>query len=170
MSSILGTPLSRKPVAWFWFLVAALPAVYFAWAAVAESSSWVVPAILGGIATLIFLEPRLRKPEQETVQVDENGVLRLVGSVREQIKWNEIEEISILTTDHGPFAEDVFFALGGPNNHSCLVPHDAAVRTKLLEELQARFPSLDNKIVITAMGSTRKNSFLIWKKLDGNAA
>jgi len=69
----------------------------------------------GRIAFLIFLEPRLRKQARETVQVDENGVLRVDGPVREQIKWDEVVEIRIITTDEGPFREDVFFALVGTN-------------------------------------------------------
>jgi len=116
------------------------------------------------------LEPRLRKQARETVQVDENGVLRVDGPVREQIKWDEVVEIRIITTDEGPFREDVFFALVGSNGKGCLVPHDAAARTKLLEELQVRFAGLDNETVIKAMGSTSNDNFLVWKKFLGTAA
>jgi len=129
-----------------------------------------LPAALASIAFLIFLEPRLRKQARETVQVDENGVLRVDGPVREQIKWDEVVEIRIITTDEGPFREDVFFALVGTNGKGCLVPHDAAARTKLLEELQVRFAGLDNETVIKALGSTSNDNFLVWKKFLGTAA
>ncbi len=123
-------------------------------------------AVCGAIACLIALMPRLSEPEYETIQVDDVGVLRVDGEIKEQINWSAVEEILIITTDQGPYQEDVFFALGGPNGKGCLVPHGAAVRTKLLEELQARFPRLDDNEVIEAMGSTSNNTFLVWKKLS----
>ena len=164
MSSRLGTPLPRRSAAWFWVAVAGLPDVYLAW-----NASWSLATILAAIAILISLGPRLRKPEYETVQVDDSGVLRVDGDIREQIHWNDIVEIKIITTDEGPYREDIFFALVGANGTGCLVPHDAAVRTKLLEELHARFPNLDDDKVIKAMGSTSNDSFLIWKKSASNA-
>lgn len=151
MTSRLGIDLPRRSVAWFWFAVAALLAVYFAWGAFRGAHSWVLSAIFSGIAVLVFAEPRLRKSEKETIQVDEDGVLRVDGIIREQIRWDDIAEIRIITTDEGPFREDVFFALAGTNGAGCLVPHAAAVRIKLLEELQARFPDLSNDTIIKAM-------------------
>src|SRR6266480_3322286 len=170
VSSTLGTALPWRSVAWFWFAVFALPAAYLGWGAFTGTQPWLLPAALASIAFLIFLEPRLRKQARETVQVDENGVLRVDGPVREQIKWDEVVEIRIITTDEGPFREDVFFALVGSNGKGCLVPHDAAARTKLLEELQVRFAGLDNETVIKAMGSTSNDNFLVWKKFLGTAA
>jgi len=170
MTSIIGTTLSRKPVAWFWFAIVALPAGYSTWGALTGENSWLWPLILSGLSAFVFLEPRFRKPEKETIQVDDAGVLRVEGTIREEIKWDEVTEIRIITTDEGPFREDVFFVLLGADNKGCLVPHDAAVRTKLLEELQTRFPSFDNEMVIKAMGCTSKNSFLIWQKSSGEAA
>ena len=170
MTSKLGTVLPRRSVAWFWFAVAALPAVYFALAAIIGGHSWVPSAIFGFIAVLIFFEPRLRKAELETVQVDEAGVLRVDGPIREHIQWGEVTEIRILTNDQGPYGEDVFFVLTGANGRGCLVPHDAAVRTKLLEELERRFSRLDDKMVVKAMGSTSNNSFLLWRREVSDAA
>jgi len=141
-----------------------VPALYFLW-----SASWLWAVVFAGAAVLIALGPRFRAPELENVQVDETGVLRVDGDVKEQVQWNEIEEIKIITTDQGPYREDVFFALAASNGKGCLVPHDAAVRTKLLEELQARFPTLNDELVIEAMGSTSNKTFLVWKKAS-NAA
>jgi hypothetical protein len=126
--------------------------------------SWVVASIFVVIAALIYVEPRLRKAETETIQVDDMGVLREDGPIREQIAWADVQEIRIITTDSGPYREDVFFALVTADGKGCLVPHDAAVRTKLLEELQSRFPGLDNDVIIKAMGCTSNNSFLVWDR------
>lgn len=165
MSSKLGTLLPRRSTAWFWVAAAAVLALFAAWKA-----SWILASMLGGVALLIALEPRLRKPEHETVQVDEVGVLRIDGDVKEQVSWQEVTEIKIITTDQGPYREDVFFVLVGHGDRACLVPQDAAVRTQLLEEMQKRFPGLNNEMVIKAMGSTSDNTFVIWKKAVAHAA
>ena len=156
--------MPRRSPAWLWVAATALPAVYLLWI-----GSWLWAALLGLVAALIVLEPRLRGREYETVQIDDAGVLRVDGHLREKVRWNEIEEIQIITTAAGPWTEDVFFVLTAADGKGCLVPHTAAIRTKLLEELQARFPSLDDRIVIEAMGCTGSRSFVIWKKA-GHAA
>lgn len=93
--------------------------------------------------------------------------MRIVGSIREQIRWDDVEEIRIITTDGGPYSEDVFFALVDDQKKGCLIPHDAAVHYKLLERLQSRFDGLDNEGVIGAMGSTSNANFLIWRRPQG---
>ena len=158
--------LNFRAVRWHGFGL--LPRWPSAWGALKGTNSWWLSASLGGIAFLIFAEPRLRKPQQETIEVDGVGVLRVEGPIREQIQWQDIVEIRIITTSEGPFGEDVFFALAGANGKGCLVPHGAAVRTKLLEELQSRFPNLRNETIIEAMGCTSDRNFLLWKRPDGD--
>lgn len=159
MSSELGTLLPQRPVAWFWFGLTAIPAGYLA-----AKGLWGWSALFAAAAALVCLEPRLRKRQHETVQVDDSGVLRVEGDVREQIAWDAIEEVRIVTTDGGPYQEDVFFVLADARGNGCLITHEAAERTKLLEELQKRFPGVDDSMVIKAMGSTSNNSFVIWRK------
>jgi hypothetical protein len=159
MSSKIGTPLPSRSPARYWIAAFGLLAVYLVW-----MGNFGLAAALAATAILIALAPRLRKPELETIQVDDSGVLRIDGKIKEQIGWNSVDEIRIITTDKGPYQEDVFFVLIDLDGSGCLIPHDAAVRTKLLQELQARFPSLDDGMVIKAMGSTSNNTFLLWKK------
>jgi hypothetical protein len=140
------------------------------------------PSVLNAVfALLVFGLPAaayLRKARfgfgaplaTETVQIDDVGVRRIAGSIREQIRWDDVAEIRIITTDDGPYSEDVFFALVDENNKGCLVPHDAAVRYKLLEQLQSRFTGVDNQAVIRAMTSTANANFLIWSKAHGTNA
>ena len=171
MRSKLGTPLAPKRVAWVWFAVAAGLTVWCAWEAIQRQITWTLPAIFAGIALLIYVEPRLQRREVETVQVDDVGILRVEGSIREEVSWESVTEIKLITTDAGPYGEDVFFVLIGTDGKGCLVPHAAAVRTKLLEALQTRFPNLDDAPVIAAMGSTSNNSFVLWKRaVAGGAA
>jgi hypothetical protein len=170
MASRLGTPLSRKSIAWFWFSGAVFAAAALGWRALASGGSLIPAGISAVVAVLIAVEPRLRRAQVETVQIDDTGVLRVDGSIREHILWSDIDQIRIITTDDGPYGEDVYFALSDSQGKGCLVPHDAAVRTQLLEELQSRFPGLDNDAVIRAMGSTSNNSFLVWERRRGAAA
>jgi hypothetical protein len=164
--SRLGTALPRKSIAWFWFAATAIPAAFFAWRALSDGS-WAVPLVLGVLAALIAIEPRLRKRDVETVEIDESGVTRVDGAVREHILWADVREIRILTTDEGPFREDVFFALITADGKGCLIPHDAAERVRLVEALESRFPNVDDDMIIKAMGTTSNASFLIWKARAG---
>jgi len=150
-------------VAWVWFAVAAGFSLVCGWKALQGQIDWTLSVVSAGIALLIYLEPRLRRREFETVQVDDVGILRVEGSVQEEVRWDSVTEVKIITTNAGPYREDVFFVLVGSDGKGCLVPHAAAVRTKLLETLQARFP-IDDTAVIAAMGCTSNNSFLLWKR------
>lgn len=169
MAAIIGEPLPRRPVAWAWFGVSSLLLVFLVWKATIGSLSWIIPGFFSLVPLFVLIGPFVRPRERETVQVDEVGVRRVEGDVDEQVLWDQVEEVRIITTDQGPFVEDVFFALSGPNETGCLVPHDAAVRTRLLETLQARFKGVDNEQVIAAMGCTSNNNFLIWSKNGAHA-
>jgi hypothetical protein len=169
VASRIGTPLAPLRVAWGWFAIGLGVTVVLAWSAAEDHIPWKAPGIFSVVALFILIEPRLRKREYETVQVDDDGVLRLEKDVREQVRWESVNEIRIITTNEGPLVEDVFFVLVGADATGCVVPHRAAVRTKLLEALQQRFPNLDDKMIITAMGCTGNNSFLIWERPESGA-
>ena len=164
--SQLGTVLPRRPVAWFWVAVSTVAAAYLCWRALASGGSWLWPLLLAAVAILVAIEPWLRKRDIETVQVDDSGVVRIDGDNWEGITWADVREIRIITTDQGPFVEDVFFVLIGADGNGCVIPHDAAERTKLLEVLQSRFDGLADDEVIRAMGSTSNNDFVIWRAHD----
>jgi hypothetical protein len=170
MGAKIGTPLAPKMVAWVWFSVAAGFSLVCAWKAMEGQLDWTFSAVSAGVALLIYLEPRLRRREVETVQLDDVGILRVEGSIREEVRWEAVTEIKIITTDSGPYGEDVFFVLSGTDERGCVVSHAAAVRTKLLETLQIRFPNLDDAAVIAAMGCTSNNSFLLWRRPVAGAA
>jgi uncharacterized membrane protein len=67
MSAKIGTPLAPKMVAWVWFAVAAGFGLVCAWKAMAGQIDWTLSAVSAGVALLIYLEPRLRRREVETV-------------------------------------------------------------------------------------------------------
>jgi len=88
MSTKIGTPLAPKMVAWVWFAVAAGFSLVCGWKALQGQIDWTLSVVSAGIALLIYLEPRLRRREFETVQVDDVGILRVEGSVQEEVRWD----------------------------------------------------------------------------------
>ena len=101
-------------------------------------------------------------PERPTVEFDDDGVTSRRGAVVEHVRWAELAEVRILTTDDGPLADDVFFVLvagaGG-----CMVPQGAGGCDALLRRLQ-ELPGFRNESVIEAMGSTEFREFLCWRR------
>jgi len=95
--------------------------------------------------------------------VDDQGVRReLADGKVESVAWEELVEVSILTTCDGPFAEDVFFLLEGRDGTGCVVPQGAPESATLLERLQ-RLPDFDNQAVIRAMSNTTEERFVCWR-------
>jgi len=164
MPSHIGQPLPRKVTINIYFLAATGFALVSSWGAITGSHGWGL-TIAAAIAATVFLAlPWLTSGGTETVQVDESGVLCSDGKIHEQIKWVDVKRVRILTTEGGPFAEDVFFLLESGDGTGCCVSHSAAVRTGLLEAIHAHLPGANDEAVIQAMSCTSKNSFLIWEK------
>ncbi|HYE96399.1 MAG TPA: hypothetical protein VD962_09330 [Rubricoccaceae bacterium] len=98
------------------------------------------------------------------VSFDAEGVVHTRADGRqERIRWDELEEVSIVTTDEGPFVDDVFWVLAGASG-GCLVPSETEGVDALLARLQ-RLPGFDNEAVIAAMGSTGRARFVCWHAL-----
>ena len=159
---MIGDPLPRRAPNWFAFVLTSLAALYSTWAALFGSVQPWVPVAFWILAAFIVLRPKLRNLERETVQVDDTGVARVDGEVRQQIRWDEVAEIRVIASGTGPWREELHFALGGAQGQGCVVPHEAAVRTRLLDHLRARFPGLDNETLAEAMASPGKRHFVIW--------
>jgi hypothetical protein len=99
-----------------------------------------------------------------TIQIDDRGVRHpLDGGKLEQVAWDDLQEVTILTTSGGPFVEDVFFLLMGSNGTGCVIPQSAPECTLLLERLQ-RLPGFDNAAVISAMSCAEDQKFICWRR------
>jgi hypothetical protein len=84
---------------------------------------------------------------------------------RESVRWSDLSEVWIKTTNEGPFLEDVFYILIGKDQQSgCVVPQGAAGESELFGALQTCLPGFDNEKVIEAMSSTGNQSFLVWRR------
>ncbi|MFI5777419.1 MULTISPECIES: hypothetical protein [Nocardia] len=97
------------------------------------------------------------------VEINDRFVRRTLDNGRiEEVLWQELSEVRIITTADGPFADDVFFVLIGAKGNGCVVPHSAA-DTRFLARLQ-KLPGFDNEKVIEAMGSVQDRQFLVWRR------
>ena len=129
--------------------------------------SWGLTEGALGFAAIFYFLPRLSPRRRENVQVDDKGVIVVTNKGRDEVLWADVTRASIVTTSAGPWGEDVWFVLEGPEGKGCIVPHDAVVRTKLLEEMQARLTGIDDRKVIEAMGSTSENTYIIYTRERG---
>ena len=81
---------------------------------------------------------------------------------REFIKWDEINEIGIVTTDEGSLLPDVWLLLIGGKS-GCSIPQ-GAVRYDELFDRVSRFPDFDFKAVIEASVCVSNARFTCWKR------
>ena len=141
--------------------------------AIRTGEDWGAAIVISVVSVAYTFVPWLKKARIEreqrmagTLTIDDWGVTRVAGELREAVAWDDLVWVRIYTTSAGPAVEDVFFALGGADGKGCLVPHDLAVRSNLLAVLQERLPGIDNDQVIRAMGSSNDAYFTIWTRSD----
>lgn len=80
------------------------------------------------------------------------------------IPFKQVTQISIVTTDWGPFEEDVFFTFCiSERTEEELIPQGAKGTDALLS-LISRLERYDDSKVIEAMGCTSNARFICWKK------
>ena len=98
-----------------------------------------------------------------SVAFDGEGVRHERGDgASESVRWEELREVCVLTTDGGPYVDDVFWVLVGREG-GCAIPSETAGMGELLSRLQ-RLPGFDNEAVIRAMASTENATFVCWRR------
>jgi hypothetical protein len=101
------------------------------------------------------------------VTYDDMGVRRVTPDGRtEEVLWDDLVEVGIVTTTDGPFTDDVYWLLVGADGKNGVAVPGSAVKDALLDRLQA-LPGFDNEQMILAMGSTDEAQFLCWKRSVG---
>lgn len=106
-----------------------------------------------------FTQPFRRTPPR--VELDDLGVRRLFGGREEYVRWDDVVEIGIVTTDEGPFACDFYWMFIGTGGAGVALPSDLA--DGIFDYLQ-RFPGFDYEAVILASGCTDNESFVAWRR------
>ena len=110
-----------------------------------------------------FLKKLFRPAHPQLVRFDDERVVRELGDGREEsVRWSELTEVDLVTTDAGPYMDDVIWVLHGERG-GCLVPSQTRGTSELLTRLQ-QLPNFDNLAVVTAMGSTGNARFVVWQR------
>jgi len=141
----------------------------FGGVALRDQIPWYVPAffalgIVAGVLSILGIAPPYVSVPVGHLVIDEIGITRTAKGLREHVAWGDIARVRIMTTDQGPYLEDVFFVFDSRTGGGCVVPQDLAVRDGLLEALQSRLVGLNNGAVIEAMLSVENRIFTIWEE------
>ena len=83
------------------------------------------------------------------------------GVVR-RVAWADLRAVEVVTTDAGPFADDVFWVLQGAGP-LLVIPQSAPGSDALLARLQ-ELPGFDSRAVIAAMSSAGSERFPCWSR------
>lgn len=112
-----------------------------------------------------FFETLLKPPLRDEILVSDKEVVRRIsdGTI-ERVSWDDLRKVRIVTTDQGPYLEDVFFILEGSKD-GVVITQEWATKLSLVDKLQ-ELPAFDNQAFIAAMGCTDNNSFLVWSKVS----
>ncbi|HEX6239865.1 MAG TPA: hypothetical protein VFZ61_03180 [Polyangiales bacterium] len=96
-------------------------------------------------------------------QVDARG--QLVGpGAPAAIAWDQLVRIEIVTTDQGPFQEDVFWFFVNADGSACSIP-GGEVDDGVMGRVSA-LPGVHFDAIIQAMGSCEDARFLVWSQAE----
>jgi hypothetical protein len=80
------------------------------------------------------------------------------------IRWDEIDEIAVLTSEIGPAGDDVVWVFSNASGSPVvLIAGTSPGFAALLAELQ-RLPNFDNEALLMAMGSLKLARFIVWRR------
>ncbi len=101
-------------------------------------------------------------------EIEADGIVTNRDTEEEQrIRWVDLVEVRIVTTDEGPLLEDIFWLLLDAGEKGVAIP--GADIAPLLSTLQ-KLPRFDNETVIRAAASTDNASFVAWRGEPGEAS
>ncbi len=107
---------------------------------------------------------RLDPESRFVIQMTESAVsCHRPDGVVETVRWDDLQQVQVLTTSDGPFAPDCFWLLRGPETTGCCIPQGATGDAELLDRIQ-KLPGFDNLAFIEAMGSTQEAIFTCWQR------
>ncbi|HEU4451830.1 MAG TPA: hypothetical protein VFR81_02185 [Longimicrobium sp.] len=113
-----------------------------------------------------FLKRQPAEPAgPDRVTFDDEGVTRWKpDGTTQTVRWDDLVEVTVATSDAGPWQDDVLWILAARDGvEGCMVPSEAEGMDLLLGRLQ-QLPGFDNEAVIRAMGSTDLAFFTCWRR------
>lgn len=109
-----------------------------------------------------FLKSLAKPRLTENVKVNNEELIREIsdGTI-ERVRWEDLKSVTIVTTDQGPFLEDVFFVFE-TKDAGVVISQEWSVKLKLLDLMETKLEGVDNEQFIAAMGCTDNARFTIW--------
>lgn len=109
------------------------------------------------------LKQRGRAALLSRVSCDDAGVsCQHPDGVVQRVAWDELTEVVVVTTDQGPFQDDVYWILHSPGG-DCVVPSEAEGADELVGRLQ-KLSGFDHQKLIAAMSSITNQRFVCWQR------
>lgn len=84
----------------------------------------------------------------------------------ETVFWDKLNTISLVNTDHGPWAPDIWLKLKGETD-SCMIPHGSEGFERVYEVVSKNEDFNFNNF-IKSMSVTSNMEFLLWKRKPVN--
>ena len=78
------------------------------------------------------------------------------------LRWDDLKEVAFVTTDEGPFAEDLFLVLV-PVDGRDVIFRCLEIPAPVIERLWS-LPAFDREAFGTAMRSTHRAKHVVWKR------
>lgn len=97
------------------------------------------------------------------VEVDERRITYFGPEGGGSVSIDGLLSVTIVTTDMGPFASDLFWQFQDTADQQLIVPSNAEGAEALFDALSA-LPGVNYGAVIAASGSTKPQSFDIWRR------
>jgi hypothetical protein len=97
--------------------------------------------------------------DERVATVDPDGRLATIA-------MRDLYRVVIETNDSGPFGEDVWWLLLGPNERVAVRFPQSADGERGAVDVLLKLPNFDYEQMITAMGSTDHAFFPVWRRSD----
>ncbi len=114
------------------------------------------------------IEAAVRGPDAKdrgprSVSFDDSRVWTHRGDATlDQVRWDALQRVVIITTDTGPFTDDVFWLLDGGDGGLVAGSEDAGANE--LRDRLMKLPDFDFKAMAQAMGCSENAEFVVWRR------
>ncbi|MEP3347415.1 MAG: hypothetical protein ABJN34_07755 [Litoreibacter sp.] len=126
-----------------------------------------VLALFGGVvAWTSWRRTRITTATQDgpgVVEVDERQITYFTPSGGGAVSINDLARVTIITSDQGPYADDVHWLFEENGGTKLLIPNSAEGAAQLFDALSP-LKGVDFEAAIRAMEATENDSFVIWAK------
>lgn len=109
-------------------------------------------------------DARLAASATVNLEVDRWGVKRWLADGRyEEVSWDELHEVRLVTLPKGPWDDRLRFVLDGGGERGCIVPFEVAEGSDLLASLGA-LSGFDHRRLAEALDGVRTGSHVLWAR------